>query len=78
MHPRISLDPEICHGKACVRGTRIPVSQVLGMLASGDSIEEILEDFPSLEPLDIRACLAYGTALAEEQMTPLEMASSNP
>lgn len=74
MHPRISIDPEICHGKACVRGTRIPVSLILGMLASGDSIDAILADYPSLGREDILACLAYGAALAEEQMTPLEIA----
>ena len=76
MHPRISLDPAVCHGKACVKGTRIPVSLVLGMLASGDSVDEILGDYPSLQREDIQACLAYGAALAEEQMTPLEMAPS--
>ena len=72
MFERISIDPEIYHGQACVRGTRIPVHQVVGMLANGDTIEELLEDYPSLEREDILACLEYAASLAEEQITFLE------
>jgi uncharacterized protein (DUF433 family) len=72
MYERISIDPKICHGQACIKGTRIPVHQVIHMLASGDKAEEILEDFPSLKPEDIKACLEYAAALAEEQLTPIE------
>jgi len=72
MYENISIDPNICHGQACIKGTRIPVHQVIHMLASGDKPEEILEDFPSLKPEDIQACLEYAAALAEEQLTPIE------
>ena len=56
---RIVLDPEIRFGKACVRGTRISVGDVLSYLASGMGAEKILGDFPQLKADDIRACLAY-------------------
>ena len=72
MFERISIDPKICHGQACIKGTRIPVHQVIHMLANGDKAEEIIEDFPSLKPEDIKACLEYAAALAEEQLTPIE------
>jgi len=72
MFERISIDPEICHGQACVKGTRIPVHQIVRMLANGDTIEELLQDYPSLEREDILACLDYAASLAEEQITPLE------
>ena len=55
----VLADPEICHGKPTFKGTRIMVWQVLGMLAAGESIEEIIEDFPSLTPAHIRAALEY-------------------
>ena len=73
MYERISIDPKICHGQACIKGTRIPVHQIIRMLASGDKSEEILEDYPSLTAEDIRACLEYAASLAEEQLTPIEM-----
>ena len=66
MYERISIDPKVCHGQACVRGTRIPVHQIVRMLANGDTIEELLEDYPSLEHEDVLACLDYPAALAEE------------
>jgi len=72
MFERISIDPEIYHGQACIRGTRIPVHQIVGMLANGDTIEELLEDYPTLERADILACLEYAASLAEEQVTLLE------
>jgi uncharacterized protein (DUF433 family) len=68
---RISIDPKVCHGQACIRGTRIPVHQILHMLASGDPVEGLLEDFPNLTREDISAALDYGARLAEEQVTPL-------
>jgi uncharacterized protein (DUF433 family) len=61
---RITIKPEQCHGRPCIRGMRIRVSDVLEMLAAGSSKEEILGDYPDLEPDDIRACLAYGASLA--------------
>jgi uncharacterized protein (DUF433 family) len=73
MNERISVNPKICHGQVCISGTRIPVHQVIRMLANGDKIEELLEDYPSLKAEDIYACLEYAASLAEEQITPLEM-----
>ncbi|NLD36335.1 MAG: DUF433 domain-containing protein [Desulfatiglans sp.] len=73
MYERISIDPKICHGQACIKGTRIPVHQIIRMLASGDKSEEIIEDYPSLVAEDIQACLEYAASLAEEQLTPVEM-----
>jgi uncharacterized protein (DUF433 family) len=68
----ISIDPAICHGQACVKGTRIPVHQVLGMLAGGDSFDALLEEYPSLTREAILACLEYAASLAEEEVSPLE------
>jgi len=73
MYERISIDPKICHGQACIKGTRIPVHQIIRMLASGDKSAEILEDYPSLTVEDVQACLEYAASLAEEQLTPIEM-----
>ena len=56
---RIAIDPNVRFGKACVRGTRISVGDVLGYLAGGMAEDEILRDFPQLIREDIRACLAY-------------------
>lgn len=72
MHERIVIDPNICHGQACVKGTRIPVHQIIAMLANGDTIEELLKEYPSLQRADILACLNYAASLAEEQVTPIE------
>jgi len=73
MSERISVNPNICHGQVCIKGTRIPVHQVIRMLANGDKIEELIEDYPSLKVEDIYACLDYAASLAEEQITPIEM-----
>ena len=72
MHERISIDPNICHGEACVKGTRIPVHQLVRMLANGDTVEILLEEYPSLRREDILASLDYSASLAEEQVTPIE------
>ncbi len=73
MFERISIDPKVCHGEACIKGTRVPVYQIVRMLANGDTIEELLDEYPSLEREDILACLDYAAALAEEQVTPIEV-----
>ena len=73
MTERISANPKVCHGQACIKGTRIPVHQIIRMLAKGDQIKQLLEDYPSLKTEDIYACLDYAASLAEEQVTPLEM-----
>jgi len=70
---RIIVNSNVCHGQACIRGTRIPVYQIIRMLANGDQIKELLEDYPSLKREDIYACLDYAASLAEEQITPIDM-----
>lgn len=57
---RISIDPSVCFGKPCIRGTRIWVSLILDALAAGATSEELLDSYPQLEPDDIRAAIAYG------------------
>ena len=59
MHERIAIDPTICHGQACVKGTRIPVHQVVHMLANGDTVEDILGEYPAISREDVLACLDY-------------------
>ncbi len=76
MHERISIDPNVCHGQACIKGTRIPVHQIVGMLANGDTIDDLLKEYPSLKRDDVLACLNYVASLAEEQITPLEQLPS--
>jgi uncharacterized protein (DUF433 family) len=61
---RISIDPNICFGKPCIRGHRIWVSLILDFLAGGMTIKEVLEGYPSLEREDVLACIAYGAELA--------------
>lgn len=60
---RITVDPDICHGKPTIRGLRYPVNSMLELLASGMTIEEILADYPDLEREDLLACLAYAAQL---------------
>jgi uncharacterized protein (DUF433 family) len=62
---RITLDPQICHGKPCIRGLRYPVESVLEWLAGGMSIDEILADYEDLEREDILAVLAYAARIAQ-------------
>jgi uncharacterized protein (DUF433 family) len=69
---RVSIDPNICHGQACVKGTRIPVHQIVRMLANGDTVDDLLAEYPSLSRDDIMACLDYAAELAEEQVTPIQ------
>lgn len=71
MNERISIHPKICHGQACVAGTRIPVHQIVRMFAHGDGIDDLLRTYPSLRREDVLACLDYAASLAEEQVTPL-------
>ncbi len=71
MYERISIDPRICHGQACIKGKRIPVHQIVRMLANGDTIDDLLREYPSITREDIFACLDYAAALAEEQVTPI-------
>ena len=64
---RISIDPNICTGKPCIRGLRFPVSRLLGLLASGETKEAILKAYPYIEPEDIDEALRYAAYLAEEE-----------
>lgn len=68
MNERIVSDRNICGGEPCVKGTRIPVRVILSHLAAGDSIEQILRDFPTLTEADIRACLEFASYLATEHV----------
>ncbi len=63
---RISINPLVCHGKACIRGTRVMVAVILDNLAAGVPHEEVLRSYPSLQDPDIQAALAYAAELARE------------
>ena len=64
---RITIDPNVCFGKPCIRGHRIWVSLILDLMATGSTIEEILVEYPDLSISDIHACLAYGAEMARER-----------
>ena len=68
---RISVNPSVCHGRACIKGTRIMVSIVLDNLAAGVSEEEILKSYPSLTRRDIQAAIAYAAELTRERLIPI-------
>ncbi|NJM35211.1 MAG: DUF433 domain-containing protein [Rhodomicrobium sp.] len=65
---RISVDPQVCGGKPCIKGTRIWVSLVLDHLADGVSEADIIADYPELQADDIRACIAYAAEIARERI----------
>ncbi len=67
---RITFDSQIMGGRACIRGMRIPVSVIVGQIAHGATTEEVLADYPDLEPEDIRQALQYAAWLAQEQVHP--------
>jgi uncharacterized protein (DUF433 family) len=68
---RINVDPLVCHGKACIKGTRIMVSVILDNLAEGVSEDEILKSYPSLKPEDIKAAISYAAELSRERFVSL-------
>lgn len=68
---RISADPMICHGKVCIKGTRIMVSVILDNLAGGVREEDILRSYPALQPEDIQATLAYAAELSKGRIVTL-------
>ncbi|MBI4506945.1 MAG: DUF433 domain-containing protein [Chloroflexi bacterium] len=72
---RITVDAAICHGRAVIRGTRIPVSVVLDNLAAGVGEDEILKSYPSLTTEDIRGAVEYAAELARERIVPLSPAT---
>ena len=67
----ITADPEVCHGKPCIKGTRIMVSAVLDNLAAGVPLDELLESYPSLTREAARAAIAYAADLARERIVPM-------
>jgi uncharacterized protein (DUF433 family) len=71
---RISIDPQRCFGKPCIRGHRIWVSLILDLLATGMTVEEVLEQYPQLSREDVLACVAYGAEMSRERFVhiPLE------
>ena len=75
MLDRITINPNVCGGQACVRGMRMPVMSVLKMLASRMPADEILREYPELDADDIQACLEYAAWLASERMIPLAVGS---
>ncbi len=64
---RIISDPNICSGKPCIKGTRIPVHLILDLLAAGEDFEGIKKAYPGITDEDIRACLQYASMLADEE-----------
>ena len=68
---RITVDPEVCTGKPCIRGLRFPVARLLGLLAAGETRDRILAAYPYLEPQDIDEALQYAAALAEDETVEL-------
>jgi len=73
---RISIDPNVCFGRPCIRGHRIWVSLVLDRLASGDTIKDILDDYPGIEEADVRACIAYGAEMSRGHYVELPIKKS--
>ena len=73
---RITLDPNKCFGKPCIRGLRMPVASILSYLASGMSMDEILREWPELEREDIHQALAYASWAMEERVVSLEPAGA--
>jgi uncharacterized protein (DUF433 family) len=74
---RISINPKVCHGKPCIRDTRIKVSIILDYLKAGESAQEILKQYPTLEEADIQTALVYAAWLAhEEELQPLHTETS--
>ena len=70
LNDRIEINPAVCHGKPVVRGTRILVSQILGALSGGDTIEDVLADYPSISSEDISAVFSFAGALAQFEDIP--------
>jgi uncharacterized protein (DUF433 family) len=67
---RITIDPQVCHGKPCIRGLRYPVENIFELLSSGMTVDEILADYPDLEREDILATYAFGAKLSQLKRVP--------
>ena len=70
MNDRIEINPAVCHGRPVIRGTRIPVAQILGALSGGDSLEDVLADYPSLVAEDVLAAFDFAGTLARFEESP--------
>lgn len=70
---RISVNPQVCFGKPCIKGTRLWVALILDMLADGMTVEELLKEYPQLKPEDIRAAIAYGAEMSRERFVDVPM-----
>jgi uncharacterized protein (DUF433 family) len=75
---RISIDPNVCFGKPCIRGTRIWVSLIVDNLADDVPEAEILAAYPQLKPADIRAALAYAAEMTRERVIPIDVELAHP
>jgi uncharacterized protein (DUF433 family) len=64
---RIAIDPNVCFGKPCIKGTRIWVSLILDLLATGMTTEDVLKEYPHLEEADVRAAIAYGAEISRDR-----------
>lgn len=73
MNTHLQIDPNICHGKPVIRGTRILVSTILGALGAGDSVEMVMEDYPSISKDDIAAALEFASLLSDYQTSAYEV-----
>ncbi|MDD3545567.1 MAG: DUF433 domain-containing protein [Kiritimatiellae bacterium] len=73
MSGRIAISPDVCHGNPVVKGTRIPVSQLVGALAGGDTVDEVLEDYPGVCREDVYAALAFAGELAQFETAPYDV-----
>ena len=76
LRDRISIDPNVCFGKPCVRGTRIWVSLILDFLASGESVESVISNYPQLTADDVRAAIGYAAEVARERVIPVPVSTS--
>jgi len=73
MYDRISINPNTCHGKPVIKGTRVLVSNILSSLASGESYEEIIKDYPNISKEDILAALSFSSNLSSFESYPYDI-----
>ena len=76
MNSRVSIDPTICHGKPVIKGTRVLVANILASLAAGESTQSILDNYPNIIELDIRAALDFAGKLSQFDSHPIELTGS--
>ena len=76
MFERILVDPQICHGKPVIKGTRVLVSAILGYLANGSSVEQVIEDYPQINKEDILEAISFGSYLSNFESFPYDLKAS--